>query len=426
MKLGEMLVRDGRLTEAQLAGAVAQQQRTGGRFGTVLFEMGYIDLDALTVYLGLELAIPIATGAMLERAKRAAVQLLTPEQAFRYKCVPLIVQHRQLIAAIDEPHDLDTLDALSHLTGYRIIPRVAAEVRIYYYIERFYGIERPARFRALGDTPRGDAPPSSSLPAPPLPGLPPVAARPVVAPRPAQPLRYGRAPTPLPVDLAEDLTLEASDMLEEITADGTAVAETAPVTAPRPAGQPVPEGSTTQRIWVPIPAARAIEAIDAATDRSAIADALLGFATTLFDVAVLFIVRDSFAFGWKAVGDDIDLGRVECALIPLEASSIFQQALARRRRRLPRSTHAVGDRLVLVQGAAGHRAQRRHHRGGRDPQARRQPALRPPGRPPAAGRRRPGRARRGQRRRGRWLRAADRRRQAQGRLSRERLVASRI
>ncbi len=93
MKLGEMLVRDGRLTEAQLAGAVAQQQRTGGRFGTVLFEMGYIDLDALTVYLGLELAIPIATGAMLERAKRAAVQLLTPEQAFRYKCVPLIVQH---------------------------------------------------------------------------------------------------------------------------------------------------------------------------------------------------------------------------------------------------------------------------------------------------------------------------------------------
>ena len=317
MKLGEMLVRDGRLTEAQLAGAVAQQQRTGGRFGTVLFEMGYIDLDALTVYLGLELAIPIATGAMLERAKRAAVQLLTPEQAFRYKCVPLIVQDRQLIAAIDEPHDLDTLDALSHLTGYRIIPRVAAEVRIYYYIERFYGIERPARFRALGDTPRGDAP-----------GLPPVSARPVIAPRPAQPLRYGRAPTPLPVDLAEDLTLEASDMLEEITSDGTAVAETAPVTAPRPAGQPVPEGSTTQRIWVPIPAARAIDAIDAATDRSAIADALLGFATTLFDVAVLFIVRDSFAFGWKAVGDGVDLGRVECALIPLEATSIFQQAVA--------------------------------------------------------------------------------------------------
>lgn len=328
MKLGEMLVRDGRLTAAQLDEAVVLQQRTGGRFGTVLFEMGLIDLDALTVYLGIELAIPIATGAMLERAKRAAVALLTPEQAYRYKCVPLIVQDRQLIAAIDEPHDLDTLDALAHLTGYRVIPRVAAEVRIYYYIERYYGIERPARFLRLGDSPRGDAPPSRSLPPSPLPGLPPVAASPVKSPRPATPLRYGRAPTPLPVDLAEDLTLEASDMLEELTSDGAAAAETAQVAAPRAEGQPVPEGSTTQRVWVPMPAPQAIEVIEAATDRGAIADAYLSFASMLFDVAVLFIVRDTFAFGWKAVGDGVDLGRIECALVPLEATSIFQQATA--------------------------------------------------------------------------------------------------
>lgn len=325
MKLGEMLVRDGRLTELQLAAAVELQHQVGGRFGTVLYEMGAIDLDALTVYLGLELGIPIATGAMLERAKRAAVQLLTPEQAFRYKCVPLIVQHRQLIAAIDEPHDLDTLDALARLTGYRIIPRVAAEVRIYYYIERYYGVPRPARFLRLGDTPRGDAPPPASLPAPPLPGLPPKSSRPV-APPPST-VRYGRAATPPPIDLAEDLTLEASDMLEELTADGADRAETAPVTAPPTEGVPVDEPSPTQRVWVPVPADDAIATIEAATDRTVIADALLGHAAMAFDVAVLLIVRDNCAFGWKAVGDGIELGRIECALIPLEASSIFQQAV---------------------------------------------------------------------------------------------------
>ncbi|MEZ4401519.1 MAG: hypothetical protein R3B06_15955 [Kofleriaceae bacterium] len=325
MKLGEMLVRDGRLTDAQIDEAVRHQQASGGRFGTVLFEMGLIDLDALTVYLGLELAIPIATGAMLERAKRSAVGLLTPEQAYHFKCVPLIVQDRQLIAAIDEPHDLDNLDALARLTGYRILPRVAAEARIYYYIERYYGVERPARFLRLGETPRGDLPPSSSLPAPPLPGLPPRTAKPIPSPRP-QPVRYGRAPTPLPVDLAEDLTLEASDMLDELTADGAAAAETAPVAAPVGEGQPVVDASSTQRIWVPIPAAAAVEAIATATERGAIADAVLGFAAGLFDLAVLCIVRDTFAFGWKAVGDGVDLGRIECALLPLEAASIFQQA----------------------------------------------------------------------------------------------------
>jgi hypothetical protein len=137
MKLGEMLVRDGRLTEPQLDAALKYQARDGGRIGTVLFEHGLIDLEALTVYLGLELGIPIATGAMLERAKRAAVRLLQPAQAFKHKCVPLVVQDRQLIAAIEDPHDFATLEALTAITGYRVLPRVAPEVRIYYYIERY-------------------------------------------------------------------------------------------------------------------------------------------------------------------------------------------------------------------------------------------------------------------------------------------------
>src|SRR5690349_14747510 len=133
MRLGEMLLRDGRLTSAQLDDAVAYQAKSGGRFGTVLFELGLIDLDALTVYLGLELGIPIASGAMLERAKRAAVRLLTPEQAYKFKCIPLVVQDRQLIAAIEDPHDFATLEQLTQTTGYRVLPRVAPEVRIYYY-----------------------------------------------------------------------------------------------------------------------------------------------------------------------------------------------------------------------------------------------------------------------------------------------------
>src|SRR4026209_1976081 len=112
MKLGEMLVRDGRLTEPQLDLALKYQARDGGRLGNRLVEHGFVDLEALTVYLGLELGIPIATGAMLERAKRAAVRLLQPEQAYRYKCVPLVIQDRQLIAAVEDPHDFETLDSL--------------------------------------------------------------------------------------------------------------------------------------------------------------------------------------------------------------------------------------------------------------------------------------------------------------------------
>src|ERR1051325_7658114 len=185
-----MLVRDGRLTEAQLVSALGFQARDGGRLGTVLVEHGMIDLEALTVYLGLELGIPIATGAMLERAKRAAVRLLQPGQAFKYKCVPLVVQDRQLIAAIEDPHDFATLETLASITGYRVLPRVAPELRIYYYIERYYGVTRPPRFVPFGDSPRGhEATIDAGLPAPPLPGLPPVPAQPIAAPGPRPRLR---------------------------------------------------------------------------------------------------------------------------------------------------------------------------------------------------------------------------------------------
>src|SRR2546423_1007429 len=166
MKLGEMLVRDGRLTEPQLGSALGFQARDGARLGTVLVEHGMVDLEALTVYLGLELGIPIATGAMLERAKRAAVRLLQPAQAFKHKCIPLVVQDRQLIAAIEDPHDFATLEALNSITGYRVLPRVTPEVRIYYYIERYYGRPRPiatASSRCCSARrPRCSTPPSCS------------------------------------------------------------------------------------------------------------------------------------------------------------------------------------------------------------------------------------------------------------------------
>src|SRR5579863_9072944 len=117
MRLGEMLVRDGRLTDAQLKQALAFQARDGARLGTVLVEHDLIDLEALTVYLGLELGLPIATGAMLERAKPPAVRLLQPKQAYRAKCVPLVVQDRHLIVAVEDPHDFSALEEITQITG---------------------------------------------------------------------------------------------------------------------------------------------------------------------------------------------------------------------------------------------------------------------------------------------------------------------
>jgi hypothetical protein len=333
MRLGEMLVRDGRLTENQLKHALAAQARDGGRLGTVLVEHGLVDLEALTVYLGLELGIPIATGAMLERAKRAAVRLLTPALAFKYKVVPLVVQDRQLIAAVEDPHDFATLEALTHQTGYRVLPRVAPEVRIYYYIERYYGVARPVRFVKFGDTPRGDETAADpALPAPPLPGLPPVPAAPVTAPGPKPRLRSAKLAQMF--DESESLELEAEDLLEALDADDAAPAEAAPTVRPHRVTSPPALASAAAAATAAandpkkLNAEEALTALATVTDRDRMIEVLLGYAAATFQGAVLFTVRDQLAFGWKAVGALPGRAFVEHLLIPLDAPSIVQAAVA--------------------------------------------------------------------------------------------------
>jgi hypothetical protein len=329
MRLGEMLVRDGRLSEAQLADALGFQARDGGRLGTVLFEHGMVDLEALTVYLGLELGIPIATGAMLERAKRAAVRLLQPSQSFKHKCVPLVIQDRQLIAAIEDPHDFAILDALASITGYRVLPRVAPELRIYYYIERYYGVARPARFLHFGDSPRGnEATIDAGLPAPPLPGLPPVPAAPIAAPGPRPRLRS--AVLAKQFDESEALELDAEDLIDTLDADDAAPAEAAPSASPLAPSAPVsaPRAASHPAAPPPLRPDAALRELAVAPDRNRIVDVLLGYAAATFEAAVVFTVRDQFAFGWKAIGDLPGHPSVEHLLIPLGAPSVVQAAVA--------------------------------------------------------------------------------------------------
>jgi hypothetical protein len=325
MRLGEMLVRDGRLTEPQLKQALAAQAKDGGRLGTVLFEMGLVDLEALTVYLGLELGIPIATGAMLERSKSPARKLLQPQQAFKHKCVPIVVQDRQLIAAVEDPHDFATLESLAQQTGYRVLPRVAPEVRIYYYIEQYYRVARPARFVKFGDLPRADGVIiDPALPSPPLPGLPPVPAAPVAAPGPRPRLRSMKIAQMF--DESESLELEAEDLIETLDAE-----EAIPLTEVRVSRTTTPPPMApilAERTVAPISAEAAITALHNVTDRDRMIDLLLGYAAGTFPAAVLFTVREQMAFGWKAVGELPGRAHVEHVLLPLEAPSIVQTAVA--------------------------------------------------------------------------------------------------
>ena len=338
MKLGELLIRDGRLSQEDLEGAIQLQQSDGGKLGSILVESSKIDAETLTVYLGLELGIPIATGGTLERCKKSAVKLLSPAQAAEFQCIPIVIQGQTLIVALNNPHDVMTLDAISRTTGYRVIPRVAPEIRILYYLERYYGVARPKRYAALADSLRGNRevdPAHSNLPNPPLPGLPREVPPPDGPKKPLQPIktRSKEKSTPPPAPKTkvtkaqaaiQDDAVGLSAKLDDNT-DATAnqVEHRAEMgTAPAPKA---PNDSVND--IEPMSVDDALLALDHIDRHGAIADLILRACLSLFESTVLCLVRDGMLLGWKGVGPGINPDRVESILIPLDAPSIFQEAI---------------------------------------------------------------------------------------------------
>jgi hypothetical protein len=129
-------------------------------------------------------------------------------------------------------------------------------------------------------------------------------------------------------DESEALELEAEDLIDTLDADDAAPAEAAPNATPLTPSAPI----TAPRLAAMPPAALtpdvALRELARATDRNRIVDVLLGYAAATFDAAVVFTVRDQFAFGWKAIGDLPGHANVEHVLIPLGAPSVVQAAVA--------------------------------------------------------------------------------------------------
>jgi hypothetical protein len=219
------------------------------------------------------------------------------------------------------------------------------------------------------------------LPAPPLPGLPPLTEAPapqhqstssspiaqMPAKRPAAPSAPQAARSqpgtaavddappgpPSPEGLA--LTSDAEDLVITLEADSADEAEEAPeasfeATQMSPADVPIPEPPS---IIQPLARDEVAAALALAARRGDVADAIISYAVGLFDVVALCVMRDNMAFGWKAVGPELDRERIEALLIPLEAPSMFQSAMHKdnlfHETPLPGTMHAYLYRVLRCQ-----------------------------------------------------------------------------
>jgi hypothetical protein len=149
MRLGTLLLRDAVISLTQLEQGLRAQVLCGGRLGTNLVELGFIDINTLGRYLARVLDTPLAIADRFEKADSTLIEEFGAERADHYNAIPLGYEKNEdgtIAVAMANPSDREAVRELEAELGASIRPYVAAELRILYYLERYYGLRRRTRF----------------------------------------------------------------------------------------------------------------------------------------------------------------------------------------------------------------------------------------------------------------------------------------
>jgi len=334
-KLGEVLLDEGRITEPQLQKALKAQLIFGGHLGTSLIELGYIDEETLGETLANAFNVPYATFDILQNVPYSVIRAIPAKLIEKYKVIPIRLDGKTLQLAMMDPKNLMALDEVSFVTGYKIDPWVAPEIRIFQVLEKYYNIPRSPRYITLaremsrlrsrtdrlhpgsaGSDPGGGG--EEAAPAADLSSSGPQAA--VAAPAPRSAPAAEAAPKPS-VDHWEKYGYGKSwrDLAEQMERKaGAPAAAGVALPEPPPERRPIGGGPSAEQAF-----AEATRRFSIATAPEEVADAILYFASRFFRRRAFFIMRGDHATGWDGSGDGLLPGRIKGMNIELVRDSLF-------------------------------------------------------------------------------------------------------
>jgi hypothetical protein len=146
IKIGDLLVKAGVITELQLKAALAEQQQWGGKLGDILVRMDFLTEEVLVRALSKQTGI--ARADLTGEVDRSALALVPADTAEEFGLVPIGLkdQGRILVVAMSDPMNISATDHLVSLTGgLKIETRIAGAGAIRHAISRWYRGEEMLR-----------------------------------------------------------------------------------------------------------------------------------------------------------------------------------------------------------------------------------------------------------------------------------------
>jgi type IV pilus assembly protein PilB len=141
MKLGELLVKSGTISEDMLAQALEAQKKEGTRLGTTLINLGYVKEDEMLIQLAKHFGVRSVDLRNTE-LDDALLELIPGDLAGKYLIVPIKRYGRTLTIAMINPGDLAAIEDIQFATGFEVNAVVAAEDAILNIVQEHYNVQK--------------------------------------------------------------------------------------------------------------------------------------------------------------------------------------------------------------------------------------------------------------------------------------------
>ena len=141
IRIGDVLVAAGAITEEQLQEGLAKQKETGRKPGNALVDLGFISNDMLITVLTTQLGIDYIElkGAKIEEK---VIHMVPENMVTKYQAIPIEIDPDNpniLKVAMADPMDIMAMDDIGLVTNLQVEPMLASEEGIRNAIDKYYG-----------------------------------------------------------------------------------------------------------------------------------------------------------------------------------------------------------------------------------------------------------------------------------------------
>src|SRR5205809_2597624 len=142
-RLGDLLVAEGLISEAQLKQALAEQKGKTEKLGSILARLSFITEEQLIGFLSRQYGIPSITLSNID-VDAETLRLVPAPIARKYEVMPVKRIGGTLTLAMADPTNVFALDDVAFMTNLQILPVVAPQAAIRRALDKNYDTTQPA------------------------------------------------------------------------------------------------------------------------------------------------------------------------------------------------------------------------------------------------------------------------------------------